>query len=277
LIPHDFGRGSIPPIDTIEMVKQKINLMDTLDDLEVAANVMKTAEESKSEDDETSRNYSSLGVKITALDKNGDLYKLLHQYAHNSHDSAYFSLWDIEVLDIFEVERPQEIDRFKKWEDNHNKMLLWHGSRLTNWVGILSQGLRIAPPEAPKTGYRFGKGIYLADCISKSGSYCFTNESAPHAVMILNECGLGNMNELKKDEYMEKAPQGKDSTKALGMAAPDPKSNTKIGNTVVPVGKIVNTGIKSACTHNEYIVYDVAQVKIKYIFKLKFNHKKPVW
>ena len=28
-------------------------------------------------------------------------------------------------------------------------MLLWHGSRMTNWVGILSQGLRIAPPEAP--------------------------------------------------------------------------------------------------------------------------------
>ena len=34
-----------------------------------------------------------------------------------------------------------------------NRMLLWHGSRLTNWVGILSQGLRIAPPEAPVTGY----------------------------------------------------------------------------------------------------------------------------
>lgn len=27
------------------------------------------------------------------------------------------------------------------------------GSRLTNFVGILSQGLRIAPPEAPATGY----------------------------------------------------------------------------------------------------------------------------
>jgi hypothetical protein len=38
-----------------------------------------------------------------------------------------------------------------------NRMLLWHGSRLTNWVGILSQGLRIAPPEAPVTGYMFGK------------------------------------------------------------------------------------------------------------------------
>ena len=32
-------------------------------------------------------------------------------------------------------------------------MLLWHGSRLSNWVGILSQGLCIAPPEAPVTGY----------------------------------------------------------------------------------------------------------------------------
>jgi hypothetical protein len=27
------------------------------------------------------------------------------------------------------------------------------GSRLTNFIGILSQGLRIAPPEAPVTGY----------------------------------------------------------------------------------------------------------------------------
>ena len=31
-------------------------------------------------------------------------------------------------------------------------------SRLTNYVGILSEGLRIAPPSAPVTGYMFGKG-----------------------------------------------------------------------------------------------------------------------
>ena len=40
------------------------------------------------------------------------------------------------------------------------------GSRLTNYVGILSQGLRIAPPEAPSTGYMFGKGVYFADMVS---------------------------------------------------------------------------------------------------------------
>jgi poly [ADP-ribose] polymerase len=85
-------------------------------------------------------------------------------------------------------------------------------------VGILSQGLRIAPPEAPKTGYRFGKGCYFADVrglffnllisqvISKSGAYCFANPQNPVGLMILNEVALGNMYQIPQDEYME---QGK--------------------------------------------------------------------
>jgi hypothetical protein len=63
--------------------------------------------------------------------------------------------------------------RWKKWENSPNRQLLWHGSRLTNWVGILSQGLRIAPPEAPVTGYMFGKGVYFADLSSKSANYWY--------------------------------------------------------------------------------------------------------
>lgn len=40
-----------------------------------------------------------------------------------------------------------------------------------NFLGILSQGLRIAPPEAPPTGYMFGKGVYFADMFDKSFGY----------------------------------------------------------------------------------------------------------
>lgn len=40
------------------------------------------------------------------------------------------------------------------------------GSRLSNFGGILSQGLRIAPPEAPVC-YMFGKGVYFADMCTK--------------------------------------------------------------------------------------------------------------
>jgi poly [ADP-ribose] polymerase 1 len=60
-----------------------------------------------------------------------------------------------------------------------NHMLLWHGSRITNFVGIISQGLRIAPPEAPVTGYMFGKGLYFADSVSKSANYCHITEANP--------------------------------------------------------------------------------------------------
>merc|ERR1712110_531982 len=38
--------------------------------------------------------------------------------------------------------------------------------------GILKNGLKIAPPEAPVTGYMFGKGVYFADACSKSAHYC---------------------------------------------------------------------------------------------------------
>ena len=47
--------------------------------------------------------------------------------------------------------------------------------RINQVVYIITfQGLRIAPPEAPVTGYMFGKGIYFADMVSKSANYCNT-------------------------------------------------------------------------------------------------------
>ena len=58
--------------------------------------------------------------------------------------------WDLEVEDVFSVDRSGEAEADTRIG---NRMLLWHGSRTTNYAGILSQGLRIAPPEAPVTGY----------------------------------------------------------------------------------------------------------------------------
>ena len=70
-------------------------------------------------------------------------------------------------------------------------MLLWHGSRLTNFVGILSEGLKIAPYEAPMTGYMFGKGIYFADVVSKAANYCLPSRINNVGLMLLCEVALG--------------------------------------------------------------------------------------
>ena len=50
-----------------------------------------------------------------------------------------------------------------------------------------AQGLRIAPPEAPVTGYMFGKGVYFADMVSKSANYCCTTRSNNIGLLLLCE------------------------------------------------------------------------------------------
>ncbi len=111
---------------------------------------------------------------------------------HEGHDAMNFE-FGIRVRDILEIRRQDEhaSSHHGPFVDMENRKLLWHGSRLSNWGGILGKGLRIAPPEAPKTGYRLGKGIYLADTVSKSGSYCFTDKDRPTGVMMLAEAALG--------------------------------------------------------------------------------------
>eukprot|EP00964_Phaeocystis_antarctica_P152049 scaffold119809_cov42-Phaeocystis_antarctica.AAC.1 len=116
--------------------------------------------------------YKQLGAELTPVERGGELHALLESYLQKTHASTH-STYTLELDQAFEVEREGEAKAFK---DVGNRQLLWHGSRLTNWCGILSQGLRIAPPEAPATGYMFGKGVYFADCSSKSANYCFANK-----------------------------------------------------------------------------------------------------
>eukprot|EP01106_Pelomyxa_sp_JSP_P014176 TRINITY_DN4438_c0_g1_i4.p1 TRINITY_DN4438_c0_g1~~TRINITY_DN4438_c0_g1_i4.p1 ORF type:complete len:591 (-),score=190.34 TRINITY_DN4438_c0_g1_i4:250-1878(-) len=272
LVPHDFGTKDPPLIDSDEQLKHKLNLLDVLCDIEIATSLMKEAK--AGEGDRVQKNYESLKTLIRPIDKASERYKLLEKYALDSHDTGYFKTWGFKVDDIFEIERQGEKDRYKPWSANANRQLLWHGSRLTNYVGILSQGMRIAPPEAPKTGYRFGKGVYFADCVSKSATYCYATRENPVGVMILNEVAVGVPNKVKQDTYMEKAPAGTDSTWALGMAGPDPASTVTIDNGVqVPMGKMIKTGLQTACTHNEIIVYDVAQINIRYLLRVSFRYQ----
>jgi poly [ADP-ribose] polymerase len=110
-----------------------------------------------------------------------------------------------QVDQVFRIERQGEKDRFDKSPFSgppRDRRLLWHGSRVTNFGGILSQGLRIAPPEAPVSGYMFGKGIYLADMSSKSANYCCHCNSNGHALLLLCEAELGNpMQTLTRASY----------------------------------------------------------------------------
>lgn len=74
---------------------------------------------------------------------------------------------------------------------------------------------------------------------------------------------------------MEKLPANKHSTKGIGRTCPDPKETVKLEDGVeVPLGKGVSASVKStSLLYNEYIVYDVAQINVKYLLKLDFKYK----
>ena len=157
---------------------------------------------------------------MNPIAKDTDQYDIIHRYLQTTHADTHTS-YSLELVDLFALSSEEENIRFTK--HIHNKTLLWHGSRLTNFVGILSQGLRIAPPEAPVTGYMFGKGVYFADMSSKSANYCFTSRENSTGILLLCEVALGDMNEkMHADFYASNLPPGKHSTKGMGRSAPDP-------------------------------------------------------
>ncbi|KAM8832738.1 poly [ADP-ribose] polymerase 1 [Spinachia spinachia] len=276
LIPHDFGMKKPPLLNSLDYIQAKVQMLDNLLDIEVAYSLLRGGAQDN-ESDPIDINYEKLKTKIEVVDKTTEEAEIILQYVKNTH-AATHNTYTLEVQEIFKIVREGERQRFSPFEELHNRQLLWHGSRATNYAGIMSQGLRIAPPEAPVTGYMFGKGVYFADMVSKSANYCHTSRSEPVGLLLLAEVALGNMHELKKASHITKLPKGKHSVKGLGRSAPDPSASVTLDGVQVPVGKGTNTNIDdTSLLYNEYIVYDVAQVNMKYLLKIKFNYQTSLW
>lgn len=273
LIPHSFGVQAPPLITTSEQVESLRQMLDSLSEIEIAYNLIKN-ENTVDNINPLDKHYEQLKTNLTPVDKNSEEFELLSKYVQNTH-AATHSSYELEIIDVFKVSRQGEARRYKPFKKLHNRKLLWHGSRLTNFVGILSHGLKIAPPEAPPTGYMFGKGIYFADMVSKSANYCCTSMQNSTGLMLLSEVALGDMMECTAAKYVEKLPKGKHSCYGKGRTMPDPKESVLREDGVeIPLGKpITNESLKSSLLYNEFIVYDIAQVNVQYMFRLEFKYK----
>ncbi|KAI3374250.1 hypothetical protein L3Q82_006100 [Scortum barcoo] len=275
-IPHDFGLKTPPIIRSEDELKEKIALLEALSDIRIAVKMVQSSKDS--DEHPLDRQYRSLKCQLQPLDSSSHEYKVIEKYLQSTHAPTH-SDYTMTVLDIFSVDRDGERDNFLS--QIHNKTLLWHGSRLSNWVGILSQGLRVAPPEAPVTGYMFGKGVYFADMSSKSANYCFANQNNQVGLLLLSEVALGDCNELLDADYdANNLPAGKHSTKGLGQTGPDPKNAVTLDGVTVPMGPGVRTGVGKlnaySLLYNEYIVYNPAQTRMRYLLRIKF-HYSSLW
>ncbi|XP_016353305.1 poly [ADP-ribose] polymerase 1-like isoform X1 [Sinocyclocheilus anshuiensis] len=276
LIPHDFGMKKPPLLNNTDYIQQKVQMLDNLLDIEVAYSLLRGGVEDNKKDP-IDINYEKLKTKIEVVEQSSSEAQLILQYLKNTH-AATHNTYTLDVEEIFKIDREGESQRFRPFKELQNRQLLWHGSRTTNYAGILSQGLRIAPPEAPVTGYMFGKGVYFADMVSKSANYCHTSQADPVGLLLLGEVALGNIHELKKASHITKLPKGKHSVKGLGRTAPDPRATVSLNGVDVPLGKGINTNTEdTSLLYNEYIVYDIAQVNLKYLLKIRFNYQTSLW
>lgn len=176
---------------------------------------------------------------------------------------------NLELVDCFSIDRDGEAFTFNPKKIG-SKQLLWHGSRFSNYVGIITQGLRIAPPEAPRTGYWQGKGVYFANQIALSFRYGCPSLSEGVGIYILGEVALGSpFLTTNGNSHLNEAnllAQGHNSTHATG-DMPDPLDYTTVFNdVVVPFGKNTNR------SYNMFIVYNTNQVRMRYIVRIKEKH-----
>ena len=132
------------------------------------------------------------------------------------------------------------------------------------------------------SGYMFGKGVYFADISSKSANYCYPYNSNNTGILLLCDVELGDpMLELESDDYNagdvaksqgKLATLGQGSTepqkwKDAGCAHPDLKGvqMPDVSDLPGPSGK--GRGLM----YNEYIVYNTAQIRMKYLLAVKMT------
>lgn len=75
---------------------------------------------------------------IQVLARESAEYQMIEDYVANTH-AATHSSYALEVMEVFTIARCGERKRYKPFSKLDNRMLLWHGSRITNYAGILSQ------------------------------------------------------------------------------------------------------------------------------------------
>ncbi|PGH23442.1 hypothetical protein AJ80_02552 [Polytolypa hystricis UAMH7299] len=282
IIPHAFGRSRPPVISSQDLIKREVDLLETLTDMEIANEILNQAKASEETSDvhPLDRQYAGLCLnEMTPLDSKSTEFEELSMYLSKSRGQTHS--FKYKVQHIFRIERDGENDRFAQSPfanlKNSNRRLLWHGSRTTNFGGILSQGLRIAPPEAPVSGYMFGKGVYFADISSKSAGYCWSHSSNNLALLLLCDVELGDpMLELRDSDYNagEKAQkEGKLATLGRGQTVPQGWKDASCvhqglkGVMMPDVSKPPGpSGTDAYLQYNEYIVYNTAQIRQKYLF-----------
>merc|ERR1712228_375176 len=280
----EFANSYITAIDNMCLVNKHMKIMMNLSEHQIAISALMAAQFQLKYNNVHPVDYCYLSLKCKMLPLMTECYEfnLILSYMNRTASPMIKK----ENVTIYELWKEDEDNAYSKYLSFENRMLLWHGSDASNICGILTNGLKVAPPEADATGYMFGKGIYFADAFQKSMCYASTGNQrnlSNAKCLFLCQVALGKMYECVTAEYLKSAKSGFDSTKGLGQKGPNPSHvKTSCNGEIIPdsptiaypqrtkrdkENKIVP--IPFCLNWNEYIVYSENQAKLKYLIVIK--------
>ena len=195
-------------------------------------------------DAEVDSQYRSLGCELRALDASSDEFKQMEKHVVASQ----VKIKSLKVKRIWGVKRGEEYERFRG--DVGNEKLLFHGSRLSNWVGLLSRGI-LMPKLVVQMGVKrtdagwLGHGIYFGDAACTSAFYAAPGKRGTKLLTVAR-VALGKPAKFTKITYgLNAPPEGHDSCHGV-------------------------RGRNSQFADDEFVVYDPAQYRMEYL--VEFTH-----
>lgn len=138
IIPHDFGfqRMSAFVLRTNDDVKRKLEMLQSLSEVTFAIRLLSDVS-AQSVTDRITASYEKLDCELEHLSPSDAVSDMIGRYVRTTAGTtAGHTHYTLEVEDIFTVRRKGEDERFRSGLGGRlgNHMLLWHGSRLSNWV-----------------------------------------------------------------------------------------------------------------------------------------------
>ena len=271
LVPYSCGRRKPPVIDSSEKVDNNIELIEELRNIQITYTLIKN---STININRLTNIYSQLNVKLKPLDSSVPMYSELVKYVNNTQCQTHSC--KLKIVDIYELNKESEYDKYT--QHMGNKMLLFHGSPVSNWCSIIKNGLYLDPSKLGVriSGKMFGYGIYWANAISKSFNYCNADCFGNKAVLAIAEVALGDMYEQYQSNidisqvYLDNLK--KNSTWGKGQSSPE--NVCVIDGVIIPNGIIKKNKI-NACQlqYDEFIIYNTNQYKIRYVIVVENTYQ----
>jgi poly [ADP-ribose] polymerase 2/3/4 len=241
-VPHRIGRSrqavEEAVIDSLAKFQQKQETLQLMKDM------LQVNGEGGSVlfDARVDQEYQALGCEIGWLEPGSPRYRELADHVVRSQVKSK----SVRVKNVYAVKRPPEWEAFA--ERVGNQRMLFHGSRVSNWVGILTRGI-LLPKIVVSMGVNrtdegwLGHGLYFGDAACTSAFYTTPGRKGTR-FMTVARVALGKVKDYTKITYgLTKPPEGYDSCHG------------------------VRRGIfrMSDFDDDEYVIYDTRQQRLEYL------------